>query len=225
MSTRLNKYIALHTAHSRRAADNLVAQNRVQVNSESAKPGQMITDGDKVSIDGMKIAPNEELELTTIMINKPRGYVCSRDGQGSKTVYELLPKSFQHFNYVGRLDKDSSGLLLLTNDGELANNLTHPKYHKTKVYEIELNKTLQPLHQQMISDHGVMLEDGPSKFQIEKIDNFSKKLRITMQEGRNRQIRRTFETLGYKVINLHRTTFGTYTLNGLPVGQTKQLES
>ncbi len=116
---------------------------------------------------------------------------------------------------VGRLDKNSTGLLLVTNDGDLANQLTHPSYGKTKIYEVRLDKPLEPLHQQMITDHGIQLEDGPSKLSLHKLDDSSFNWQITMSEGRNRQIRRTFEALGYEVKKLHRTAFGNYRLDGL----------
>lgn len=218
---RLNKYIALHTGHSRRGADALISKKRVLVNGRAAKTGQEVTEKDSVTIDKNTISPAAIPDLITVMLNKPRGYVCSREGQGSRTVYELLPARFQNLNSVGRLDKDSSGLLLLTNDGELANLLTHPRYEKVKVYDIKLSKALQPLHRQMINEHGIVLEDGPSKLQIEKLDELGKSLRITMREGRNRQIRRTFRALGYEVNTLHRVLFGDYKLEDLRPGEIK----
>lgn len=214
---RLNKYIALHTDYSRRNADELVNLNRVLVNGLAPQNGQDITDADEVTIDDRKISP--QTNITTIKFNKPIGYVCSRDGQGSKTIYQLLPVYLQHLNSVGRLDKDSSGLLIMTNDGELANQLTHPRYQKTKIYQVTLNKPLTPLHQQMISDIGITLSDGVSKLQIHKLTDTGTELQITMQEGRNRQIRRTFLALDYSVQSLHRTVFGADTLNDLGPGE------
>jgi pseudouridine synthase len=156
------------------------------------------------------------------MFNKPRGVVVSRNGQGSRTIYDLLPPEYQRLNSVGRLDKDSSGLLLLTNDGTLAHEFTHPSRHKNKVYEVTLDKPLQPLHRQMISDHGLQLADGPSKLQLDRQnDGNDMGWIVTMHEGRNRQIRRTFAALGYTVNTLHRTYFGPYTLDDLPVGELK----
>jgi 23S rRNA pseudouridine2605 synthase len=147
------------------------------------------------------------------MLNKPTGYVVSRDGQGSLTIYDLLPPELHSLKPIGRLDKDSSGLLLLTNDGQLAQELTHPKYQKTKIYEVTLSTPLQPLHRQMISDRGLQLTDGPSKLELERItDGNDKDWRVHMHEGRNRQIRRTFAALGYSVQTLHRTHFGSYVL-------------
>lgn len=214
---RLNKYIAQYTGLSRRTADNVIENGRVLVNGTVANLGQSVDTTDTVTLDKVAITPH--VKSSTIMLNKPVGYVCSRDGQGSRTVYDLLPPDLHQLKPVGRLDKNSSGLLLLTNDGQLAYELTHPKFHKTKVYKIALNKPLLPLHRQMISDHGIMLDDGPSKLQLERInDNDDSNWKVIMSEGRNRQIRRTFESLGYNLPKLHRTHFGSYSLQNLPVG-------
>ncbi len=219
---RLNKYIAQATGLSRRAADAVIADGRVRVNGQSPTVGVQIGDGDEVTLDSHPITP--AVNTITILLNKPVGYVCSRDGQGNKTIYELLPPELQELKSVGRLDKNSSGLLLLTNDGQLAYELTHPKFQKTKVYKIALNQPLQPLHRQMISDNGVLLDDGPSKLQLERInDTDDSNWKVTMSEGRNRQIRRTFEALDYHVVKLHRTQFGSYALGTLKPGQYSNL--
>jgi 23S rRNA pseudouridine2605 synthase len=218
---RVNKFVALGSGLSRRGADAAIAEGRVRVNGLLSTAGQTIAEDDQVTLDDRPITPTVK---TTIMFNKPVGYVCSRDGQGSRTIYDLLAPKYQHLNPVGRLDKDSSGLLLLTNDGELAQQLTHPSQQKQKMYEITLDKPLQPLHRQMIQDHGIQLEDGASQFQVERItDGDDTKWRITMYEGRNRQIRRTFQSLGYSVQALHRTHFGPYSLNGVKPGLYKNL--
>jgi 23S rRNA pseudouridine2605 synthase len=215
---RINKYIALATGYSRRGADDLIADGRVRVNGEVPKPGIQILDQDVVLLDNQPITP--PLKTVTIMLNKPPGYIVSRDGQGSQTIYDLLPVEYHELKPVGRLDKYSSGLLLLTNDGQLANELTHPRYAKTKIYEIELNNPLAPLHRQMISEHGIALDDGVSKLPLERLnDGDDTRWRITMHEGRNRQIRRTFDSLGYHVNQLRRTHFGTYQLGSLAVGK------
>lgn len=215
---RLNKYIALSTGLSRRGADEAIAQNRVQINGETIRQGRDITDADTVTLDGAAITP--PVNTTTIMLNKPRDYVVSRDGQGSQTVYDLLPPDLHELKPVGRLDKDSSGLLLLTNDGQLAQQLTHPSHQKTKRYEITLDKPLAPLHRQMISDYGVTLDDGPSKLQLGRLrEGDDKTWEVIMHEGRNRQIRRTFAALGYDVVHLHRTGFGAYLLHDLALGE------
>lgn len=213
---RLNKFLAERLGFSRREADDLIASGKILVNNTTAVLGARIDKNDKVCYN-KKIIPFDT-EFLYVAMNKPIGYVCSRRAQGSApTMYELLPKEYQKLKSVGRLDKDSSGLILLTNDGDFAFSMTHPKFHKEKVYEVELDKPLGPLHQQMISDFGVMLDDGPSKFTIMKQENTS--YTVILTEGRNRQIRRTFAALGYTVTKLHRTQFGKYRLSGLKPGE------
>lgn len=211
---RLNKFIASSTGMSRRAADTAISEGRVTVNGAAATVGSAIKEDDQVTLDGHVITPL--VNRTTIRLHKPAGYVCSRNGQGSKTIYDLLPKELHDLKPIGRLDKNSSGLLLMTNDGDLAYELAHPSKQKIKVYEITLDQSLAPLHRQMINDHGIMLDDGLSKLQLERlIEDDETKWRVTMHEGRNRQIRRTFAALGYTVTRLHRTHFGPYSLNNL----------
>jgi 23S rRNA pseudouridine2605 synthase len=216
---RLNKYLSTNFGISRREADELISAGKVLVNKKPAELGARVGDNDEVSIAGKNI---KKEELRYFALNKPTGYVCSKKRQGdTPTIYELLPKELQNLKNVGRLDKDSSGILLLTNDGDFAFEMTHPKFHKTKVYEVEIDRDLAPLHQQMISDFGVTLTDGKSQLRLEKLDTDDKrkKWRVTMSEGRNRQIRRTFDALGYKVVKLHRVSFGIYSLSGLKPGE------
>ncbi len=214
---RLNKFIAGATGLSRRAADEAIAQNRVLVNGHMPSAGQQVMDTDTVTLDSLTITT--PVNTITIMLNKPVGYVVSREGQGNRTVYDLLPAELHSLKPVGRLDKDSSGLLLMTSDGDLAHRLTHPSFQKTKHYEVQLDAPLQPLHRQMISDYGVRLEDGPSKLQLERLqDGDDTVWSVTMHEGRNRQIRRTFDSLGYGVKKLHRTRFSNYSLGRLASG-------
>lgn len=214
---RLNKYIATNLGVSRREADNLIAAGKVLVNNKPAEIGGRLSEKDIVIVDGKKIVPDK---LIYLALNKPVNYVCSRRRQGeTPTIYELLPEKYQALKSVGRLDKDSSGLILLTNDGDFTFRMTHPSFVKTKIYEVYLDRALEPLHQQMIADFGVQLPDGPSKLGLEKLNDDRIFWRITMSEGRNRQIRRTFEALGYKVVALHRTNFGRYSLDGLEFGK------
>lgn len=213
---RINKFVALASGLSRRAADTAIAEGRVFVDGKLAQTGQDI-DSHQVTLDGKKLLLRAKSQ--TIILNKPVGYVVSRNGQGSRTIYDLLPPTLHHLKPIGRLDKDSSGLLLLTDNGALANELTHPRFAKQKIYELRLNKPLTPLHRQMISEQGIQLDDGPSKFTIERMnDRDDVNWKITMHEGRNRQIRRTFTALSYEVIKLHRTQFGTHFLDGLKTG-------
>jgi len=216
---RLNRYIAQATGLSRRAADAAISAGRVLVDGQPPQLGQPVQPGQQVTLDGQKLSAQTTTQ--TIMLNKPAGYVCSRDGQGSKTIYDLLPETYHHLKPVGRLDKDSSGLLLLTSDGDLAHKLTHPSFQKAKVYGIRLNHTLSPADFETITKTGVPLEDGLSKLGLDPANNSNTQWRITMHEGRNRQIRRTFETLGYRVKTLHRTHFGPYALGTLASGRYK----
>lgn len=219
---RINKYLAHAVGLSRREADAAVQAGRVTVNGQKAVLGAAVSPGSIVTLDGRPIAVQNT--YTYLALNKPVGYLCSRRSQGGvPTIYELLPEALRPLKPVGRLDKDSSGLLLLTNDGDFAHRMTHPSFYKTKVYDVELDHALEPLHQQMISDHGIQLEDGVSKFIVESVSDTDKQtFRVTMHEGRNRQIRRTFAALGYVVTRLHRTTFGPYTLNDLQSGTYSQ---
>jgi 23S rRNA pseudouridine2605 synthase len=218
-SHRLNKHLALQLGVSRREADVLIEKGRVAINGSTATLGARFKDDDTISVDGKPL--NAAAEHIYLLFNKPIGYVCSRRAQGDNpTIYDLLPAEFHTLKPVGRLDKDSSGLLLLSNDGDFAFRMTHPKFHKTKTYHVRLDHPLEPLHQQMISDFGVHLEDGPSKFTVSRLDDIPT-YEITMHEGRNRQIRRTFAALGYTVTYLHRTQFGPYHLGNLPKGSFK----
>ena len=221
---RINKFVAQATGLSRRAADDAIVAGKVTVNNQPPLIGQDVDATDIILLDGRRL--EKPPSATTIILNKPIGYVCSRRGQGSKTVYELLPLELHKLKPVGRLDKDSSGLLLLTDDGDLANNLTHPSFSKQKTYEVELDKPLTPSHWEQITRKGVRLEDGPSQFdELRWLDkNDGLKWMVTMSEGRNRQIRRTFAALGYEIVKLHRTHFGGYQLGALKVGHYRLLE-
>ena len=257
---RLNKFLAERIGVSRREADDIIKSGQVTIDGQTATTGVKVDKSKKVCYNG-KIIPFQTQYLYLAM-NKPVGYVCSRRAQGeSPTIYELLPKEYQKLKTVGRLDKDSSGLILLTNDGDFAFQMTHPKFKKEKIYEVELDRPLEPLHQQMISDYGIMLDDGPSKFMVIRhhgetasdtgfegtVGGYDRDSRsaspvttgasdsvpekpvsdatakeyytVVLSEGRNRQIRRTFAALGYRVVKLHRVSFGVYHLNNLASGK------
>lgn len=222
-SHRLNKHLALTLGISRREADLLIEKGSVIVNDTTATLGARFSDGDAIRVKGTLLQSGVSKHY--IAFHKPVGYVCSRKDQGNApTIYSLLPADKQNLKTVGRLDKDSSGLILLTNDGDFAYTMTHPKFLKVKVYEVELDSNLEPLHQQMISDYGIQLEDGASKLQLARLrDTDRKGWQITMSEGRNRQIRRTFTALGYTVTKLHRTQFGSFTLGSLKKGELQEI--
>lgn len=213
---RINKYIALGSTLSRRGADRAVQMGRVRINGKPASAGSDVSDSDTVTLDDRPVTQPETFH--TIIFNKPINCVCSKRGQGSQTIYDLLPEKFRNLNPIGRLDKDSSGLLLLTNDGNLAQRLSHPSQQKAKVYQVKLDKPLLPKDLTKVSGNGVLLGDGLSKFALRPLDNSGVKWQVTMSEGRNRQIRRTFRALDYKVTAIHRTQFGDYRLGNLESG-------
>ena len=219
-SIRLNKYIAGALAVGRRQVDYLIEKGKVLVNGVKPELGARVRPGDQITVNGKPLSEQAK-PYVYLALNKPVGYICSRRQQGeTPTIYSLLPKAYDHLKPVGRLDKDSSGLLLLTNDGDFAHHMTHPRFIKIKQYEVTLSKGLQPLHRQMISEIGVTLPDGLSKLGLERLgEGQENKWLVTMHEGRNRQIRRTFASLGYGVTTLHRTQFGPYQLGKLREGQ------
>lgn len=215
-SLRLNKFIAERVGLSRREADVAITAGKVLVNDQPATLGVKVDKNDKVCYNG-KVVPFQA-HFSYLMLHKPVGYVCSRHRQGdTPTIYELLPKEYHNLKTVGRLDKDSSGLILLTNDGDFAFQMTHPKFVKTKRYQVRLDNDLAAADEKTITS-GVELADGVSKLGLKMLDD-RKNWQVEMSEGRNRQIRRTFAALGYTVTKLHRFEFGPYELGALPSGQ------
>lgn len=213
---RLNKFLAERIGLSRREADVAIESGKVSVNDQPASLGVKIDKNDKVCYNG-KVVPFWA-HFSYLMMNKPVGYVCSRHRQGdTPTIYELLPDKYRELKTVGRLDKDSSGLILLTNDGDFAFQMTHPKFVKTKIYEVRLDNPLSTEDCKAI-EKGVKLKDGISKLGLKKLGD-AQHWQVTMSEGRNRQIRRTFGALGYNVVALHRTHFGKYQLADLASGK------
>ena len=216
---RLNKFVAQASGHSRRQADELISAGRITVNGLPARLGQSLAETDSVALDGQALS---QPMLVYLLLHKPAGYVTSRSGQGAPTVYELLPAEYRLLNSVGRLDKDTSGLLLFSNDGDWAQSLTHPRHAKAKIYEVELDRDLSDEDRQGL-ERGVKLEDGLSRLEfIASADPRHHTIRL--RTGRNRQIRRTFSALNRGIVRLHRTEFGPYRLNGLKSGQFKEVE-
>jgi len=216
---RINRFLAAAGLGSRRACEDLVRSGRVLINNAvvtdlatKVEPTDIVRVGRKV------VRPQPHVY---ILLNKPVGYVCSRRPQGeSPTIYSIIPHEYHALKPVGRLDRNSSGLILLTNDGDFAFKMTHPKFSKTKVYHVRIDHDLQPLHQQMISDFGVDLEDGRSQLTLARLsDDRRDQWEVTMSEGRNRQIRRTFAALGYTVKELHRVQFGNYVIGDMKPGE------
>lgn len=214
---RINRFVARASGLSRRAADTAVADGRVMIGKRVAVLGDAVGDGDVVTLDGgvLQIPTNR-----TIMLHKPAGSVTSRRQQGATpTIYAFLPEELHDLKPVGRLDRDTSGLLLLTNDGELAQELQHPSSGKTKRYLVWLDRPLTDRDMKKIAS-GITLGDGPSYMEVQpESGHYS----VTLQEGRNRQIRRSFGALKRRVTKLHRTDFGPYALEGLQAGKWREL--
>lgn len=216
---RINRYIALHSAHSRRKADELIAAGKVLINRQLAHMGSIVSEEDTVVVDGVKLDPTVH-ESVTVLFHKPTGYVCSKDGQGSPTIFELLPPTMSTLKIAGRLDKDSSGLVILTNDGHLTQSLTHPSNDKDKVYHVTLNR---PLEDGAIAKFAKGVDIGDERVSKMSVLPLAKDntFEVTIQEGRNRQIRRSFEALSYRVVSLHRVQLGPYELGRLVPKQFK----
>lgn len=214
---RLNHYLAQATNLSRRAADEAIKAQRVRVGAKLGKIGQEVEPSDVVTLDDQVV--HKRLHQATILLHKPVGYVSSRKPQGQlPTVYQLVPPDLQHLQIAGRLDQDSSGLLILTSDGQLLYQLTHPKFDKVKVYELKLTKPLSEIDRHQLEE-GVMLADGSSRMKV--IEAQSNRVIVGLSEGRNRQIRRTFGALDYGITSLHRLSIGSYQLADLASGSWK----
>lgn len=221
---RLNKYISQALGISRRAADDLIAAGHIKIDASTARLGQRVEDGQVVRYKGHRIK-YEEFKPTYILLNKPTGYLSSKKSQGgAPTIYQLLPKHYlkMNLNIAGRLDKDSRGLIVLTNDGTYLNQLAHPGQNKIKRYIVTLNKNLDDRDLTKLKK-GVQIGDSrPSKFQ--EITLLEPDLvEVTLSEGRNRQIRRTFQALGYDVTDLYRIQIADHNIGTLSSGQFQEI--
>jgi 23S rRNA pseudouridine2605 synthase len=220
---RLVKYLAHAGVASRRAAEPLIAAGRVSVDGEVVTdPARDVDDRNIVSFDGRVLAGAEP--HVVYVLHKPLGVLSTvSDTHGRPTVVELVPAGSLRLYPVGRLDSDSSGLILLTNDGELANRLTHPRFQVPKTYRATLGHgpvSGQALKQLRL---GVTLEDGPTApAQVRRLA--SDVIELTIREGRNRQVRRMCESIGYPVLSLQRTAFGALTLGELAPGEHRRLD-
>jgi 23S rRNA pseudouridine2605 synthase len=211
---RLNKLLAERLGVSRRKADELIVAGLVTVNGHTGSNGQQVDASADIVLFKNSPLP-EPKPIMTILFNKPIGFVCSRNSQGNNTIYDILPPEYRHLNTIGRLDKDSGGLLVLTNDGTLNQQLAHPSYEKEKVYTVALNKPLSDNDVKILTK-GVQLADGSSILKMNSLNSDRKHWQVIIHQGRNRQIRRSFEALGYTVNKLIRTQFGHFSLNQVP---------
>lgn len=222
---RINKFLAEKGIASRRHADEMIAAGRVQINGELATLGANVEEGDEVLLDGQALANNEKKEEYYI-INKPKGVVCTAsDDRGRKTVMDLLPDTVGRVFPVGRLDYATEGLLILTNDGDLAFRLTHPSTEIPKTYMAKIEGTLTEKDLNPIRS-GIELDGVLTKkcrAHIVETNKEYTKVEITIKEGKNRQIRRMFETIGKNVELLRRVSIGQLRLKGLDRGEFRPL--
>lgn len=222
---RLQKFLAGAGVSSRRKAEELITAGKVKVNGQVVTElGTKIDDAkDVVIVNGKKI---ESAETVWIALHKPRGYVSTRkDPQGRPTVYDLLPPALHTLFYVGRLDLDSEGLLLMTNDGDTANRLLHPRYEVERVYELLIRGELKPDRIDQLLE-GVEIEDGIARAESVRVLGVSRnemRLRLTLREGKKREVRRMLWAVGHKVLRLKRISYGPIELARLPEGKWRKL--
>ncbi len=223
---RINKFLAMSGVASRRASDQLILDGVVKINGKVAKLGDEVEFGDSVSVNGKIV--NAVKKYDYYIMNKPKGYVCTvKDDKGRKTVMDLLPPNIKRVFPVGRLDYDSEGLLLFTNDGDLAFKLTHPKNEIPKTYVV---KTEKPVSDEDLGKlrSGVIIDGVKTKkCNVRLIETLKtgSKLHITITEGRNRQIRKMFEAVNNNVDFLKRIKIGDMALTGLNRGEVRSLSA
>ena len=222
---RLNKYIAACGYCSRRKADEYIEAGKVHVNGEIVSElGFMVSTKDKITIENKIIKPET---LTYIRYYKPAGYITTMDDEkGRKTIYDILPEEVQNLKPVGRLDKDSTGLLILTNDGDFINDLAHPSIKVPKVYRVTAQGKLN-LNDLEIMAKGIEIEKDKIAYADSRIIDFEGRntvLEIVLYQGLNRQIRKMLDYIGHPVISLKRLSMGPIDLQGLKKGQFKYLK-
>jgi len=216
---RLNAYLARAGVASRRGADELIKAGRVTVNGELGRLNTFVQSRDRVAVDGERVALQR---LAYVLLHKPAGVVTTaRDPQGRPTVVELVPDE-PRVVPVGRLDADTTGALLLTNDGPLAHRLAHPRYGVEKVYEAEVEGAPDDVALEALRN-GIELEDGlTSPARVRRLA--PNRIELAIHEGRNRQVRRMLEAVGHPVRALHRSAYAGLTLEGLEPGRWRELE-
>lgn len=229
---RLQKYLADAGLCSRRAAETLVADGLVWVNSQRATPGQKITPGvDKVTVNGKLVRPVAQPKITLAM-HKPRGLICSNDDpHHEETIFSVLPRDFSKYRFfcAGRLDKESEGLVILTTDGDLANRLMHPRNVVVKHYHVSLKNPF-PVAKKNLLLRGITFEG--ERLKVERVsfigtnrDQASSEIDVQMHHGKKREIRQLFTVLGYDVKRLKRYQIGSFALRGIPLRAVKQLST
>lgn len=224
---RLNRFLADCGLGSRRKVEELISSGRIVVNGVKCTDlaQRVVPEKDKVCLDGKELSPKQEKQY--LVLNKPWGYVVSQsDELGRQTIYDLLPERSKCLAYAGRLDKNSEGLLLLTNDTALINLLTHPNYKVEKVYKVDIDRPLKKSELDKLRK-GIEIEGGltlPAGIYVKAQSETAMSLKVVLIEGRKRQIRQMIEAVGAKVRSLKRLQFGPLKLKDLPTGRWRQLD-
>ena len=222
---RLQVFLARAGIASRRGSEELIRDGRVRINDEVAELGSKVTVGrDIVTVNGRRVAMQQ---AEWVALHKPKGYVTTRDDPGGRrTIYDLIPEDLHHLFHVGRLDRDSTGLILLTNDGDTANLLLHPRYGTTKEYLADVEEHPDPRDVSRLVK-GVEMEDGiaqaVSADSLGELEDGLFRIRITMKEGRRREVRRMLDVLGYPVKRLFRRRFASIEIGQLRSGRWRYL--
>ena len=220
---RINKYLSEAGICSRRAADEYILKGRITINGKPAEMGQKIEANDRVMVDGKLVRKREETVI--LAYNKPLGLTCTASHDDPDNIFDHIKYPIR-LQYVGRLDKDSTGLLILTNDGDLINELTHPSVKVPKIYIVTVNSAVHRKDLEQMAN-GVEIEPNKMAYadiQVLEIDNKHTEMQITLYQGMNRQIRKMFEYFGYEVKVLKRVQHATIRLDGLKRGDVKPLK-
>lgn len=225
MIERLQRILAEAGITSRRKAEDLITQGRVQVNGKVAQLGQSADPSlDTILVDGQALPKQDKIYF---LLNKPPGYTTSlADRHAEHLVMELLPPHVRRVFPVGRLDRDTGGLLLMTNDGWLAHRLMHPRYRVPKVYEAWIQGKPGRTHIERLID-GIVLDEGPARAEavkVLKVQGGNSLVRITLKEGKKREVRRMFRLLGHPVLELTRVAYAGLTIAGLQEGRARPLQ-
>jgi len=221
-AVRLNKYLSNAGVCSRREADVLIQTGVVSVNDKIiTELGYKIAPTDIVKYDGQTLRAEKK---QYVLLNKPKGFVCTENVEGQKSVRSLIKKACKERIYpIGRLEKETTGLLLCTNDSDMVKKLTHPQHKARQIYAVEVDKPMSQEDMQKLIE-GVALEDGTSRFEaVEYVGKSTRQLGVEIKNGKYQIVRRTIETLGYKVIKLDRTAYAGLTKKDLPRGYFRHL--
>ncbi len=232
---RLNKFISHHSTYSRREADQLIFDGKVKVNGKIVKePGFEVEEGDKVSINNKPV--KRSTKYTCIVYNKPKGeLVTKKDDRGRKTIYDSMPKKFKHFLYVGRLDFNSEGLLILTDSPKVAEKLMNsnlPRVYKLRIKGHITEEMIKAMEEGIEVSKGAHEKNNIKTLKLNPFLNYQiikngekySTLKVALNEGKNRELRRFFAHFGSEVLNLKRLSYGWVSLNALPLGKTRYFD-